>query len=138
MSSARSNPEGSSPTGGGSVKDMPVECLSLFPSDGVVVLYDRRRPRNHQVTTPAIRATTGITNSISILVPSPRPLFSVSFWEIEVGEGVGAEFDGVVFVVETVEVVEEVNVDAAVVFWVLDGGDEMIVDRDFVETRKLE
>ena len=138
MSSARFNPEGSSPTGGGSVKGMPVECLSLFPSDGVVVLYDRRRPRNHQVTTPAIRATTEITTPISILVPSPRPLFSVSFWQIEVEQGVGAELDGVVFAVETVEVVGEVDVDAAIVIWVLDGGDEMIVDRDFVETRKLE
>ena len=137
-SSARSSPHGSSPTGGGSIEEIAVVSVLFFASGGVAVLYDRRRLRDHHIITPASRATTGIVIPIAILVPSLRPPFLVFFWVTEGGKGVGVELDGAVLAVEAVELVGEVEADTVVVVWPLDRGDEMVVDRDFVETRKLE
>ena len=56
---------------------------------------------------PATRATTGITVPMAILVPLLRLPVSVEFWDSDVGEGVGAELDGVVSAVVAVGVVGE-------------------------------
>ena len=123
-SSARSSPEGSSPVGNKFGMWAPAECLSKISSGEFAVLCNHRRPRNHQATNPATRATTGIIVPIAILSPSFRPPLPVLLGEAEVEEAVGVELVGVVSRVGEVEpdgavgvgvmAVEEVEPDAVV------------------------
>ena len=93
MSSARSNPDESSPGGWKSGSWTSAECLAIFrvasPDES------RRRPRSHQATKPATRASTGNTVPIAILALLLRPSFLVLLLESRAGEVADVELVGV-------------------------------------------